>query len=202
MIYFNLFLGFLKVGCFSFGGAYGAIPLIRDVVISYGWLSDEMLTYIIAVSESTPGPIMVNLATYVGSSQAGLLGSILATTAVVLPSFVIILLVMAVLKNVLKNKYVQAILRGLKPCVIGIVLATGVYMIAKNALPITAGATFNVKSFGLTIVLLGLMFGSKKLIGKKIDPKYEGYIHGAGMILLLGLMAIIMFKDVFVILKG
>ena len=63
-------------------GAYGAIPLIRDVVLSYGWLSDEALTYMIAVSESTPGPIMVNLATYVGSSQAGLLGAVLATLAV------------------------------------------------------------------------------------------------------------------------
>ena len=95
MIYLDLFLGFLKVGCFAFGGAYGAIPLIRDVVLSYGWLSDEMLTYMIAVSESTPGPIMVNLATYVGSSQAGLPGSAIATLAVVLPSFIIILLVMA-----------------------------------------------------------------------------------------------------------
>ena len=96
MIYLELFLGFLEVGCFSFGGAYGAIPLIRDVVLSYGWLSEEMLTYMIAVSESTPGPIMVNLATYVGSSQAGLLGSLAATIAVVLPAFVIILLITAV----------------------------------------------------------------------------------------------------------
>ena len=63
----NLFLGFLKVGCFSFGGAYAAIPLIRDTVLSYGWLNDELLTYMIAVSESTPGPIMVNLATYIGA---------------------------------------------------------------------------------------------------------------------------------------
>jgi chromate transporter len=76
-----------------------------------------MLTYMIAVSESTPGPIMVNLATYVGSSQAGLLGSIIATLAVVLPSFIIILLVMVLLKTALKNKYVQAVLRGLKPCI-------------------------------------------------------------------------------------
>ena len=170
MIYLDLFIGFLKVGCFAFGGAYGAIPLIQEIVQSYGWITDEMFAYFVAVSESTPGPIMVNLATYVGSSQAGLLGAILATTAVGLPSFIIILLVMAVLKNVLKNKYVQAVLRGLKPCVIGIVLATGVYMIAKNALPITAGATFSVKSFGLTIVLLALMFGSKKMLKKKISP--------------------------------
>ena len=95
MIYLELFAGFLKVGCFAFGGAYGAIPLIRDVVLSYGWLNDDMMTYMIAVSESTPGPIMVNLATYVGSSQGGFLGAVIATAAVVLPSFLIILLVTA-----------------------------------------------------------------------------------------------------------
>ena len=98
MIYLHLFLGFLRVGCFSFGGAYGAIPLIRDVVLSYGWLTEEALTYMIAVSESTPGPIMVNLATYVGSSQAGLMGAILATFTVVLPSFVIILLIVMMIE--------------------------------------------------------------------------------------------------------
>ena len=134
MIYLELFLGFLKVGCFSFGGAYGAIPLIRDVVMSYGWLDDEMLTYMIAVSESTPGPIMVNLATYVGSNQAGFAGSVIATLAVVLPSFLIILLVTALLKTALKNRYVQAVLRGLKPCVIGVVLATGIYMVFNSCL--------------------------------------------------------------------
>ena len=71
MIYLELFVGFLKVGLFSFGGGYASIPLIRDVVMSYGWLSEDMLTYMIAVSESTPGPIMVNLATYVGITQGG-----------------------------------------------------------------------------------------------------------------------------------
>ena len=91
MIYLDLLLGFLKVGCFAFGGAYGAIPLIRDVVMSYGWLSDEMLTYMIAGSESTPGPIMVNLATYIGSSQAGFLGAVIATLAVVLPGYPMIM---------------------------------------------------------------------------------------------------------------
>ena len=112
MIYLDLFLGFLKVGCFAFGGAYGAIPLIRDVVMSYGWLRDEMLTYMIAVSESTPGPIMVNLATYIGSNQAGFLGAVVTTLAVVLPSFLIILLVTALLKTALKNKYALCWLRA------------------------------------------------------------------------------------------
>ena len=132
MICFDLLIGFLKVGLFAFGGAYGAIPLIRDVVLSYGWIEDEMLTYMIAVSESTPGPIMVNLATYVGSSQAGFRGALIATTAVVLPSFIIILLIMVLLKKLLKNPYVQAVLRGLKPCIIGIILATGVFMILQH----------------------------------------------------------------------
>ena len=134
MIYLDLLIGFLKVGLFAFGGAYGAIPLIRDVVLSYGWIEDEMLTYMIAVSESTPGPIMVNLATYVGSSQAGFPGALIATAAVVLPSFIIILLVTALLKTILKSPYVQAVLRGLKPCMIGIILATGIYMILKNGI--------------------------------------------------------------------
>ena len=132
MILLDLFWGFLKVGCFSFGGAYAAIPLIRDIVLSYGWLDDELLTYMIAVSESTPGPIMVNLATYVGTSQAGILGAMIATLAVVLPSFLIVLIVTAILSKVIKNKFVQAVLRGIKPSMVGIILATGCWMIFKN----------------------------------------------------------------------
>ena len=105
---------FLEVGLFSFGGAYAAIPLIRDVVLAHGWMDDEMLSYMIAVSESTPGPIMVNLATYVGSNKGGLLGAVIATTAVMLPAFFIILFIMAFAKSLIKNPYLQATLRGLK----------------------------------------------------------------------------------------
>ena len=170
MIYLDLFLGFLKVGCFAFGGAYGAIPLIRDVVMSYGWLNDEMLTYMIAVSESTPGPIMVNLATYIGSSQAGFLGAMIATLAVVLPSFMIILLVTALLKTALKNKYVQAVLRGLKPCVIGIVLATGIYMVLSNCFGAISALKVNVQAIILTAILVASMFGYKHFAKKKLSP--------------------------------
>ena len=170
MTILDLFLGFLKVGCFAFGGAYGAIPLIRDVVLSYGWLTEDMLAYMIAVSESTPGPIMVNLATYIGSSQAGLAGALIATLAVVLPSFLIILLVTAILKTAIKNKYVQAVLRGLKPCVIGIVLATGVSMIVRNlTIPGYAGA-LSIEAIIITGALLALIFGSKRWRKKKISP--------------------------------
>ena len=170
MTYLDLFLGFLKVGCFAFGGAYGAIPLIRDVVMSYGWLSDEMLTYMIAVSESTPGPIMVNLATYIGSNQAGFLGAVIATLAVVLPSFLIILLVTAFLKTALKNKYVQAVLRGLKPCVIGIVLATGIYMVLGNCFGTVSAITVNLQAIIITALLVASMFGYKHFTKKKLSP--------------------------------
>ena len=170
MIYLDLFLGFLKVGCFAFGGAYGAIPLVRDVVMSYGWLSDETLTYMIAVSESTPGPIMVNLATYVGSNQAGFWGAVVATLAVVLPSFFIILLVTALLKSALKNKYVQAVLRGLKPCVIGIVLATGVYLIVQNCLSVSNGMNIDIISLVITLALAIIMIAYKHVSKKKMSP--------------------------------
>ena len=169
MIYFDLFVGFLKVGLFSFGGAYGAIPLIRDVVLSYGWLEEDMLTYMIAVGESTPGPIMVNLATYVGRSQAGIAGALIATTAVVLPSFVIILLVMTLLRTLLKNPYAQAVLRGLKPCVIGIVLATGAYMIAEHCAG-ADGRAVDVPACVMTALLAGIYFGSRKFVKGGLSP--------------------------------
>ena len=184
MIYLDLFIGFLKVGLFSFGGAYGAIPLIRDVVLSYGWLKEDMLTYMIAVGESTPGPIMVNLATYVGRSQAGIPGALIATTAVVLPSFVIILLVMTLLRKLLKNPYAQAVLRGLKPCVIGIVLATGVYMIVQHCAGNT-GTVVNVPATAMSAFLAGIYFGSRKL--------RKGGLSPIGLIVLSALFGIIFY---------
>lgn len=187
MIWLDLFLGFLKVGCFAFGGAYGAIPLIRDVVMSYGWLNDEMLTYMIAVSESTPGPIMVNLATYIGSSQAGFPGAVISTLAVVLPSFLIILLVTALLKTALKNKYFQAVLRGVKPCVIGIVLATGVYMVLGNCFGTISAIKVSVQAIIITAILFAAMAGHKHFAKKKLSPVLLIVISAAAGILVYGI---------------
>ena len=170
MIYLDLFLGFLKVGCFSFGGGYGAIPLIRDTVLANGWLDDEMLAYMIAVGESTPGPIMVNLATYVGYSQAGILGGLLVSLAVVLPSFIIILLVTAMMRTALKNPYFQAVLRGLKPCVIGIVLATGGYMILQNCFHWESGFQVEWGALIVTVILGAVLIGYKRILKKNMSP--------------------------------
>ena len=169
MIYLELILGFLEVGCVSFGGAYSAIPLIRDGGLSYGWLSDETMTYMIAVAESTPGPIMGNLATFVGNAQAGLFGAILATTAVVLPSFIAILLIMNLMRNLLKHGSAQAILRGLKPCIIGIVLATGAYMTLHRCFP-QAELIPDWRALVITALLLALRALYPKMRKKKLSP--------------------------------
>ena len=166
MIYLELLLGFLEVGCFSFGGAYAAIPLIRDVVLKYGWLEEETLLYFIGVCESTPGPIMINLATYVGSSQAGILGSFLATFAVVLPAFLIILGVVAIMDKFMKHPWVKAAMSGLKPGVIGVILATGISLIYSNIVP----GTIEWKALILTAIIAALKVGSQLIRKKKIAP--------------------------------
>ena len=170
MIYLKLFWDFFKVSCFTFGGAYGAIPLIRDMVLGNGWISDERLTYMIAVSESTPGPIIVNLATYIGNDQAGFWGSLIATAGVVLPAYLMIMLVVSIMQNFIKNKYVQAVLRGLKPCVIGVVLATGTYMVLHNILPMSDDGVVDVQGVVITAILGMVMLLYPRITGKKLSP--------------------------------
>ena len=166
MIYVKLFLEFLWVGCFTFGGGYGSIPLIRDVVLRNNWLTEDTFSYMIAVSESTPGPVMVNLATYVGSSQGGLLGAVLATVAAVLPAFAIILLLMVVLQNAIKNPWVKAALGGMQPCAVGIILATGVQLTLNACFPQNS---VDFRALVIGAILVGIIVFCKKT-KKKISP--------------------------------
>lgn len=126
MIYLKLFLTFFEIGAVSFGGGYGMVSLIREKVLLNGWLTETGFLDIIAVSESTPGPLAVNMATFVGSSQAGFFGSVCATLGVVLPSFIIILLIAAALKGLMKYAGVQAFLSGVRPCVVALISATAI----------------------------------------------------------------------------
>ena len=198
MIYLELFAGFLKVGLFSFGGGYASIPLIRDVVMSYGWLSEDMLTYMIAVSESTPGPIMVNLATYVGITQGGLLGAFVATLAVVLPAFFIIIAIVAFLSRIIENPYVAAVMQGLKSCVTGIILATGAHMVIRNCMISKTMAEsgvpaaeadsvlpVNIRAAVVTILLAGTYYGSRRLM------RSAGKRKGLTPIQLIGISAVL-----------
>lgn len=121
----KLFWVFLKIGLFTFGGGYAMIPLINAEVVGAGWLSEEGLIDFIAVSESSPGPFAVNIATFVGIRTAGILGGVTATMGVALPSFVIILLVARFYEAFKKAKSVQGIMTGLRPCVVGMIAYAG-----------------------------------------------------------------------------
>ena len=107
MIYLKLFYEFFLIGLFTFGGGYAMIPLVRELVLDNNWLTEPEFYDFIGVCESTPGPIAVNMATYIGANEGGILGSICATLGVVLPSFIIILIIAMISKKFIKNKYVQ-----------------------------------------------------------------------------------------------
>ena len=164
MIYLELFLTFLQIGAFSFGGGYGMISLIREKALLHGWLTEEELLNMIAVAESTPGPIAVNMATFVGSDQGGVLGSILATLGVVLPSFIIILLIAALMRNLLKYAGVKAFLGGIRPCVVGLILATAITMLMSAI--IGFGSIGDTVSVDLEGIIIFAILVTITLVGK------------------------------------
>lgn len=128
MICWQLFIAFFKIGLFSFGGGYGMITLIRETGLANGWLTEKELLSFIAVSESTPGPLAVNMATFIGASQKGAAGAFFATVGVVTPSFLVILAVAALLGGMQRSACVQAFFAAVRPCVAALVFATAVTM--------------------------------------------------------------------------
>lgn len=123
MIYLELFLVFLKLGAFTFGGGAAMMPFLEDEVVERGWLSLEQFIDFVAISESTPGPFAVNIATYIGVEKAGFFGSVCATLGLVLPSFVIILLIARFYNKFKESRFVQGAMSGLKPVSIGLIAA-------------------------------------------------------------------------------
>lgn len=174
MIYLQLFLTFLKIGAVSFGGGYAMIPLIQDEVVSHGWLRLEEILNFIAVSESTPGPIAINMATFVGSSQGGLFGAFCATLGVVLPSFVIILIIASVIKGLLKFAGVQAFLNGLRPVVVGLILGTAITIFMQVIFAFenieTSVIAFDYKALIIFAIVVGIHLFYKWKTKKAISP--------------------------------
>ena len=173
MIYLELLVTFLQIGAFSFGGGYGMISLMREQALSHGWLSEAELLNIVAVAESTPGPIAVNMATFVGSSQGGVLGALCATLGVVLPSFFVILLIAALLRSFLKYAGVKAFLSGVRPCVVGLILATGATMLLGTIVGTTdvfTAPSVDVRGAVILAVLVVVGFVCGKYFRKKPSP--------------------------------
>lgn len=130
--YIQLFISFFKIGLFTFGGGYAMIPLIEEEIIhKRQWMNKENLMEIIAISESTPGPLAINLATYIGYKQKKILGSIVTTVGVILPSFIIILLVYLFLLPFLNNKTVQYALAGIN-CAVAILIIKAAFSLLKD----------------------------------------------------------------------
>ena len=165
MIYLELFLTFLKIGAFTFGGGYAMLPLVQAEVAAKGWLAGEALVNFIAVSESTPGPFAINMATYVGNVMGGIPGGICATLGVVLPSFVVILIVAKCFDRFRKSKLVSGVMSGLKPAVIGMI-ATAALSIGKTVFffhGVSADAfTQPITYVSLAVFALGLVLAFKK----------------------------------------
>ena len=175
MIYLELFLTFFKIGIVSFGGGYAMLALMRDEIMAHGWLGDEMIKNFIGISESTPGPISVNMATFVGSSQAGFLGAFCATLGLILPSFIIILIIAALLKSLMKNVYVNGALEGAQPVAVGLIAATGFSFMISIVFPSFGNvnileAVKNIKTDVETYIMAALIF-IFMLVFKKIKKK-------------------------------
>lgn len=175
MIFFELFYVFFLIGLFTFGGGYAMIPMIQEEVVGRGWISSNALSDFIAISESTPGPFAINIATFVGSETAGIFGSICATLGVILPSFIIILIVAFIMNKFLNNKYVKGALNGVRPVVLALILSTAIIFLFKLMLYsgndlFSQTISFDIKSVTLLIMMSGYLFIYKKVNKKSLNP--------------------------------
>ena len=165
MKYLLLFLEFFKIGLFSFGGGYGMLPLMEETVVGRNWITTTQFFDFVGVAESTPGPIAIHMATFIGASQAGILGSVMATLGVVLPSFIIILLIAAVLKNLTDNPYFAGFMKGVKPVVTGLILTTGFLLLLRSAWTDRTVNWFSLLVFG---IVAAAAWASQKFRKKKL----------------------------------
>ena len=168
MLIIKLFLTFFKIGAFTFGGGYAMLPLIQEEVIKNSWASLSELINFVAVSESTPGPFAINMATYIGSVKAGIFGAIFATLGVVLPSFIIILIVARFFEKFKENRIVAGCMTGLKSAVIGRIGAALVSMGTAVFFPNGFGEIDVTKVFVSLGIYLVMLFLSLKA---KLHPK-------------------------------
>lgn len=169
MIYWALFYEFFKVGLFAIGGGLAALPFLYDIAARTGWFADSLISNMIAISESTPGPIGVNMATYAGFETAGIVGGIIATVGLVCPSVLIILILSRVLEKFRQNVYIVNGLYGLRPAVTALIASAGLDVVVtallnKEVYQQTGGIIdlFRIRAI-ILFVLLFLMIRNMRL---------------------------------------
>ena len=176
MIYLKLFWSFLKIGLFSVGGGMATLPFLYELSDRTGWFTHTQIADMLAVSESTPGPMGINMATYVGYTVAGIPGAILASIGLILPGVILVLLIMSVLDKFRSNKYVEGAFYGLRPASVGLITAAGLLVARITFLPGFAQGSefgqlfslFNYKALILAGILLILTRVVKKT--KNLHP--------------------------------
>lgn len=162
-----IFWTFFKIGLFTIGGGYAMIPMIESEVISKGWLTETQLVNFLAIAESTPGPFAINMATFVGVNQYGILGGIVATLGVIAPSIIIIIIIYKVYEKFIKNKYVQAVMNGIKAVVCGMIFMIALELIYKEIFK-----TVNEKLFFdyKALIIIAVLGALKLIFKKKVTP--------------------------------
>ena len=189
MIYLELFFTFLKVGAFAFGGGYAMLSLIGDSVLEYGWMTEQELLNFVGVETVIPGPIAVNMATYIGYEQGGFFGALVATVGVVLPSFIIILLVAAVMKNLLKYPPVKAFVVGMRPALGGLILSVAITMALTVFFGVDTIHNMNVSFDWRTLIILAVIIVIP-FVWKRFKKKEFSSIL---LVLLSGVMGMLLF---------
>lgn len=187
MIYLDLFITFFKIGLFTIGGGYAMIPLIQQEVIDNNWLNMTQLIDFLAVSESTPGPFAVNIATFVGMETAGILGALMTTTAVILPSLIIIILIARLFAGFQKNKWVQGALAGIRPVIVGLIASAALTLMSKSLLS-PGVKIYDIKSFTEALYIREIIIF---LICSLIYFKYK--LHPINLVFLSAGLGILIF---------
>ncbi len=184
----ELLFTFFKIGLFTFGGGYAMIPLITEEVLRKGWTTSaaELIDFI-AISESTPGPFAVNISTFIGYNQAGVLGAIFATMGVVLPSFIIIVIVAKAFHKFATNKYVLGFLRGVKPIVVGVIFSVAINFLLKSIFNVSIFNLNDISIHWSTLLIFIVVFTMTK-IWKKIHPIFLVIVSGIMGLIIFGLI--------------
>lgn len=179
MIYLKLFLSFFQIGLFSIGGGYVAMPLIQEQIVdNHGWLSLKEFTDLMTIAEMTPGPIAINSATFVGNQIAGILGSIVATLACVIPSFIIVITLGRIYFRYKNLSVIQGVLEGLRPVVIALISSAGISILTL-AFWGEQGFSLNLSDLNLLAVIL---FAVSLFILRKWKPNPIVIMLGSGLI--------------------
>ena len=189
MIIFELFYTFFIIGLFTFGGGYAMIPLMESQLVGKGWISTLALYDYIAISECTPGPFAINVATFVGSSMGGIIGSIASVIGVILPSFIIILLLATVLRKFSKNKFYLGAINGVKPIIISLISSTVLFLIIKTIFFSSNSLNIDNFNFDRKILAIFLMLLGFNIIYKKVFKKPLNAITLIILSALLGIVA-------------